>query len=791
MPRNQGTSRKGKPKKTERASGMGRALMRAQTNKSRRKPTSTGTSETHGGMQPSEIAPNIGIQTVDLNADRKSILEMDDMADFLLQAEMANREFVSEKERFVMVDPTGTTLSAMTIAENGEDASQTAIISDEINNTPFQYDELSVPRRPAWTKETTPEELDRMEKDSFLDWRRDIAQREERAAQANGLHQIAKGCVTPFEKNLEVWRQLWRVMESSSCMVLIVDARNPLFYISSDLKQYATVELGKPMLVVVNKSDYLTERQRMVWKRELCDVRGLDCVFFSAFLEQKKLDEHAKYLLDNVSEEEENDMLYNANHDDDDDSEEDEDDDDRATNEEGAIVKTDNDNAISLLDIGVQETLTRRQLLQYLALFAKTHNCKPNERHGTQTPRIQFGMVGFPNVGKSSVINVLMGNSKHTHGQVRVGVASQPGKTKHFQTLLLPDDVTMPASASTATDGHSGKNNTDNMKLMLCDCPGLVFPSFVNSKADLIAAGVYPIEQMRDFWPVINLIVQRVPRTVLNVYYGIELPLPPAWKVKDNVDIEAIVPTGEELLRTYCVSRSMYAAGSGQPHYQQASRIVIRDYVEGKLLYCHPPPPAVVQDDDGVPPHDEYNCFSDHKEFEEETFITALQNTKKLREKFGDDAAVLHAGKDGVDNGKKKNKEIQSSVEGGQGDNDDSAALLLANLDEHEHDDVLDLLDAMDEFSAGNSANGGTKARRQREPKPGKKHRMKKPPTKKKGKRDKDPYGCHPDEDDISSDAITRAASHKGVVVSAGKYSSGGYTRLNYSGARAAVPHQA
>lgn len=36
--------------------------------------------------------------------------------------------------------------------------------------------------------------------------------------------------VTPFEKNLEVWRQLWHVRERSDIMVQIVDARNPLFY---------------------------------------------------------------------------------------------------------------------------------------------------------------------------------------------------------------------------------------------------------------------------------------------------------------------------------------------------------------------------------------------------------------------------------------------------------------------------------------------------------------------------------------------------------------------------------
>jgi len=36
---------------------------------------------------------------------------------------------------------------------------------------------------------------------------------------------------TPFEKNLEVWRQLWRVLERSDMLVQIVDARNPMLYL--------------------------------------------------------------------------------------------------------------------------------------------------------------------------------------------------------------------------------------------------------------------------------------------------------------------------------------------------------------------------------------------------------------------------------------------------------------------------------------------------------------------------------------------------------------------------------
>ena len=89
--------------------------------------------------------------------------------------------------------------------------------------------------------------------------------------------------------------------------------------------------------------------------------------------------------------------------------------------------------------------------------------------------RAVVGMLGFPNVGKSSLINVLLGVSATSHGAVRVAVGATPGKTKHLQTVVLSDS------------------------LLLCDCPGLVFPVFMNTKADLLFNGVLPASNMRDY----------------------------------------------------------------------------------------------------------------------------------------------------------------------------------------------------------------------------------------------------------------------------------------------------
>ena len=44
--------------------------------------------------------------------------------------------------------------------------------------------------------------------------------------------------MTPFEKNLEVWRQLWRVLERSDLVCQVVDARDPLRYRCPDLEAY-------------------------------------------------------------------------------------------------------------------------------------------------------------------------------------------------------------------------------------------------------------------------------------------------------------------------------------------------------------------------------------------------------------------------------------------------------------------------------------------------------------------------------------------------------------------------
>lgn len=137
---------------------------------------------------------------------------------------------------------------------------------------------LTVPRRPKWDASTTREKLDRSEKEAFLNWRREMA----------NLQETKDLLMTPFERNIEVWRQLWRVLERSDLVVQIVDARNPLMFRSLDLENYVKeLDPRKQNLLLINKADMLTFEQRNTWAAYF-EKEGVQYKFFSAALAKER-----------------------------------------------------------------------------------------------------------------------------------------------------------------------------------------------------------------------------------------------------------------------------------------------------------------------------------------------------------------------------------------------------------------------------------------------------------------------------------------------------------------------
>jgi len=330
--------------------------------------------------------------------------------------------------------------------------------------------------------------------------------------------------------------------------VQLVDARNPLFYYSQDLHDYAatTSTPPRPCLILVNKADFLTPQQRQTWAKHFT-ARGWNYAFFSAREEQQKLSMAAReerdredFELEDVESEE---VLEERV---DDEPEQQPAQEDSVRVENGGLACDEPD--------VFSKVLTRKELLDRLAGLAESRYDNVED----QKEGVTVGMVGFPNVGKSSVINVLLGVTPMSHTKTRVAVSSTPGKTKHFQTLLLEDGTTT-----------------------LCDCPGLVFPSFVSTTAEMVCAGVLPIAQLRDHLSPIDLICRRLPRTVLESFYGIV--------VTTEASESHSGPTAADFLRSLCEARGYMTAGSGVPDVNRAARMVLWDYVEGRLFFCHPP----------------------------------------------------------------------------------------------------------------------------------------------------------------------------------------------------------
>lgn len=156
-------------------------------------------------------------------------------------------------------------------------------LGDEEQEIKGDYVPLTIPRRPAWDRSMSAHEIETQENMAFLEWRRDIANIEQ--------NNIALA-ITPFEKNVDIWRQLWRVIEKCDLLLQIVDARNPYFFYSQDLEKYIN-EVGegdKQFILLVNKADYLSEELIAHWNQYFRE-KNIEHIFFSALEEQTKIDD--------------------------------------------------------------------------------------------------------------------------------------------------------------------------------------------------------------------------------------------------------------------------------------------------------------------------------------------------------------------------------------------------------------------------------------------------------------------------------------------------------------------
>eukprot|EP00879_Flechtneria_rotunda_P009922 GHRR01010375.1.p1 GENE.GHRR01010375.1~~GHRR01010375.1.p1 ORF type:complete len:771 (+),score=321.28 GHRR01010375.1:261-2573(+) len=121
------------------------------------------------------------------------------------------------------------------------------------------------------------------------DERQDHELQQEQQQQHNNSRAGGIGRLSFYEGRLELWRQLWRTLEMSDAVLMIVDARNPLLHFSYALYRHVTQQLKLPMLLLLNKSDLVPAAAVSAWQRWLHQhLPGLQVLPVSAAPEQAK-----------------------------------------------------------------------------------------------------------------------------------------------------------------------------------------------------------------------------------------------------------------------------------------------------------------------------------------------------------------------------------------------------------------------------------------------------------------------------------------------------------------------
>ena len=420
-----------------------------------------------------------------------SIMEFNDLAN------LTNKKYevISENEANQGIN----TINIMPINE-----SSNIIMNNILKNSDLKISNevqfLSIPKKPKYKKGMKKDEYIKMEKESFLAWRKALAEEE--------MKNINKA-ITPYEKNIEVWKQLWMTVEKGEILFQIVDGRNPLYYRCPDLEKYIKeVDKNKEIILIVNKADLMNDDLRKNWA-DYFKTHNIKYIFFSAVNEIEKME------------------------------------------------KGDNLTQSEKIDQSDYRIFTRNELVQYIKEIGETiqkeeksiENKNNNKSKNQANNALMVGFIGYPNVGKSSIINVLMKTKK-------AAVANIPGRTKHYQTLFLPEEQNL---------------NILPKSICLVDCPGLIFPSFTTSKADMLVNGIYPIDTLSDIYNPIQIIINLIPSKILSNFYKITLP-----------DIYS----AKQFLQIIAKKRGFYT-GNGLPEEAKTAKLILRDYTSGKLLYCH------------------------------------------------------------------------------------------------------------------------------------------------------------------------------------------------------------
>ncbi|KAI0546475.1 NGP1NT domain-containing protein [Xylaria curta] len=186
----------------------------------------------------------------------------------------------------------------------------------------------------------------------------------------------------------------------------------------------------------------------------------------------------------------------------------------------------------------ITNSFGKGQLISLLRQFSSLHKDRK---------QISVGLIGYPNVGKSSLINTLKAKKVAT-------VAPIPGETKVWQFVTLMK------------------------RIYLIDCPGIVPPNANDKPADILLRGVVRIEKVENPEQYMEPMMAKVKRHHLERTYEIS-----NWKDHHEF-LEILGRKGGRLLK------------AGEVDLDGVAKMVLTDFMRGKIPWFTPAPKAEGED---------------------------------------------------------------------------------------------------------------------------------------------------------------------------------------------------
>ncbi|KAL4102997.1 hypothetical protein PRIC1_006738 [Phytophthora ramorum] len=289
-------------------------------------------------------------------------------------------------------------------------------------------------------------------------------------------------------------KELRKVVDKADVVLEVLDARDPMGCRTLEMEDAIGNRHGKKLVLVLNKVDLVPPHVLQPWLKYL---RG----FYPTVAFKASTQNQSKHLSANFG---------------------------RADKAAGEAVSG-------------SKAVGTDALMQLLKNYCRSHGVKT---------AITVGVIGYPNVGKSSVINSLKRSKA-------ASVSSTAGHTKVMQEVHI------------------------DSKIKLLDCPGIVFDH--SDSSALLLRNCINTESMADPVGAVQVLLTRCQPAQLAELY--QLPVDTVTKCfQDAVQFLVLVAQAKGKL-----------GKGGIPDRQAAARIVLQDWNRGKLPYFTPPPDQSVQ----------------------------------------------------------------------------------------------------------------------------------------------------------------------------------------------------